>query len=139
MMVDEDDRRLPAVLGEIGGKPAQLGGIEQAGRLSWLLRVEDDEVIAAVVEAVVLRRVRRRRLRAQHPVEGHAVVVIADEEMGRTRQRGQDVGEQSVRRLVLLRGEGPATIEEVGAREIPAEDRKCRSGLEGAYEIGRAS
>ena len=67
------------------------------------------------------------------------MVVIADEEMGRTRQRGHDVGEQSVRRLVLLRRENSVAVEQVRAREISAEDRKRRSRIEAAYGLDHAA
>ena len=77
MMVDEHDGRPIAMPGEITAEPLELRGIDDPARLSRLVRVESDEVMALVIERVVVRRIGGRGVAPQHAVEGHAMVVIA--------------------------------------------------------------
>ena len=84
-MVHEHNGRPATMPREVEMKPLQLRWVEEAPRLPRLLGVESDEVVGLIVEAVVVRGIRRGRGRAQHAVEGNAVVVVPHEEAGGAR------------------------------------------------------
>jgi len=115
-----------AMLRQIALEPRELRGFKEATGLTRLMRVEGHEVITLVVEPVVVRRLRRRRIRAQGAVEGNAVVVIPEDVMDRAREARQNPREQPVGRHVLIRGQDAITVQQIGTGEIAAEDREGR-------------
>ena len=134
MVMDEDDRRRRAAGGQVALQPRELRRVQHAVRVPRLVRVERDEVRAAVVEAVIGGRVLGR-LRPERAVERLQIVVVAHEVVRRARQAREDLLQTHIRGRVLRGLQDPVTVQEVGAGEIAPQDGEGGSRVESSHGV----